>query len=196
MISDNGSQCVGAERDLKEMIRGWNNEKLREFSAERGIQWKFSTPAAPHQNGCAEALAKTCKRALKKAIGEQVLTPLELYTCLLEVSSLVNQRRIGLIPNDLDDGSYLCPNDLLLRRASSQVPQGHFKETSNPGRRVEFVQRVVDYLWKRWSRDVFPSLISRETFVIVKDPNAVQVPRRKKAGRAVSNNEIGQRQIL
>ena len=40
----------------------------------------FITPGAPHQNGCAEALVKTCKSALKKAVGSQVLTPLELYT--------------------------------------------------------------------------------------------------------------------
>ena len=37
--------------------------------------------------------------ALKKAIGEQVLTPFELYTCQLEVENLVNQRPIGRIPN-------------------------------------------------------------------------------------------------
>ena len=117
MISDNGSQFIGAERLLKELIKGWDIEKLREFSAEKGIKWQFTTPASPHQNGCAEALVKSCKMALKKAIGEQVLAPFELYTCLLEVANLVNQRPIGRIPNDPDDGSYLCPNDILLGRS-------------------------------------------------------------------------------
>ena len=95
MISDNGSQFVGAERELKEMLTGWDTEKLREFSAEDGLQWKFITPESPHQNGCAEALVKSCKQALKKAIGDQLLTPFELYTCLVEVANLVNQRPIG-----------------------------------------------------------------------------------------------------
>ena len=45
----------------------------------------------PHQNGCSEALVKGCKLALKKAIGDQVLTLFELYTCLLEVANLMNQ---------------------------------------------------------------------------------------------------------
>ena len=49
------------------------------------MRWQFIMPGAPHQNGCAEALVKGAKKALKKAIGEQVLTPFELYTCLLEV---------------------------------------------------------------------------------------------------------------
>jgi len=51
MISDNGSQLVGAERELREMIEGSGSDKLREFSADRGIKWQFTTPAAPHQNG-------------------------------------------------------------------------------------------------------------------------------------------------
>ena len=43
MISDNGSQLVGAERELREMVKGWDTNKLREFSAEKGMQWKFTT---------------------------------------------------------------------------------------------------------------------------------------------------------
>jgi hypothetical protein len=34
---------------------------------------------------CAEALVKSVKIALKKAVGDLTLTPFELYTCLLEV---------------------------------------------------------------------------------------------------------------
>ncbi|XP_048577231.1 uncharacterized protein K02A2.6-like [Nematostella vectensis] len=141
VLSDNGSQMAGAERELRELIKGLNDDQLRQFNAEKGIRWIFITPAAPHQNGCAEALVKTCKTALKKAVGEQTLTPMELYTCLLEAGNLVNQRPIGRIPNDPDDGKYLCPNDILLGRASSDVPQGPFRETPNPRQRVEFVQK-------------------------------------------------------
>ena len=162
MMSDNGTQFVGAERELREMITGWNKDELREFCAEKGMKWKFTTPAAPHHNGCAEALVKSCKKALEIAIGKQVLTPFELYTCLLEVANLVNQRPIGRIPNDPDDGTYLCPNDILLGRSTAEVPQGTFKQTKNPRDRVEFVQRLVDSFWKRWSRDVFPSLVPRK----------------------------------
>ena len=109
MLSDNGTQLVGAERELREMIEGWNVKELQDYCAEKGVEWKFVTPAATHQNGCAEAykLVKSCKLALKKAVGDQILTPFELYTVLQEVANLVNQRPIGRTPNDPDDGSYL-----------------------------------------------------------------------------------------
>jgi hypothetical protein len=107
-------------------------------------------------------ITQSCKRALKKAIGKQKLAPFELYTYFLEVANLINERPIGCIPNDPDDGSYICPNDILLGRSSSHVPQGPFRETRNPRHRVEFIQQIVDSFWKCWMRDVFPALVPRK----------------------------------
>ena len=73
------------------------------------MKWKFTTPAAPHQNGCVEALVTSC---ITKVIGEQILTPLELQTCFVEVANLVNQLPTGHIPSDPDDGTYLCLHDV------------------------------------------------------------------------------------
>lgn len=106
------------------MVEGLDTDKLRDFRAERSIHWLFTAPAAPHQNACAEALIKSCKLALKKAIGEQALSPFKLYTCLLEVENLVNQRPIGRVPNDPDEGKYWCPNDVLLERATRNERHG------------------------------------------------------------------------
>jgi transposase InsO family protein len=161
MISDNGTHMVGAEREVRQMIEGWDTSKLKEFCANRGMTWQFTTPLAPHQNGCAELMVKSIKTALKKAIGDTVLNPFELYTCLLEAANLVNQRPNGRIPNDPNEGSYLCPNDILLGRCSTTIPQGPFRETKNPRHRFEFCQRIVDTFWKIWSRDVLPVLIVR-----------------------------------
>jgi hypothetical protein len=105
---------------------------------------------------------------------------------LLEAANLINQRPIGRIPNDPDDGSFLCPNDILLGRASTVVPQGPFRETKNPRHRVEFIQKIIDSFWKRWYRDVFPSLVPRKKWkverrnvrvddiVVIQDSNAVR----------------------
>ena len=63
MMTDNGTQFVGAEKELRQMVSGLNQLQIQEYCAEKGMPWKFTTPAAPHQNGCAEALVKTCKSA-------------------------------------------------------------------------------------------------------------------------------------
>ena len=91
----------------------------------------------------------------------------------MEIANLVNQRPIGRIPNDPDDGSYLCPNDMLLGRSSSKVPEGPFKATKNPRDRVEFIQRIVCSFWVRWTNDVFQSLVPRKKWSL--DRGNVQV---------------------
>ena len=67
----------------------------------------------------------------------------------------------------------MWPNDMLLGRATSEVPQGPFNDTKNPRCRVEFVQKIVDSFWKRWNRDVFPALVTRKKWHV--DKRNVQV---------------------
>ena len=64
ILSENCSQFVSAKKELRQMVGDINEDEVKEFCGEKGMQWKFITPGAPHQNGCAEALVKTCKRAL------------------------------------------------------------------------------------------------------------------------------------
>ena len=66
MISDNGSQMFGTEQQVQAMVKEVDTERLKEFYAEEGMKWHFATPAAPHQNGYAEALVKSYKLTSKK----------------------------------------------------------------------------------------------------------------------------------
>ena len=106
-----------------------------------------------------EALVKSTKRALTVAIGDNILKPLELQTAMFEAAQLVNQRPIGNHPTNPNDGVYMCPNDLLLGRATPAVPQGPFKERCSFRFRFDFVQMIVEAFWKRWVHEVFPNLV-------------------------------------
>lgn len=134
---------------------------VEEFSSQMGIDWAFSAPDAPWQNGCAESLVKSVKKALHTAIGEQELTFTETQTVLVESAALVNERPIGRHPTDAEDGSYLCPNDLILGRSSNQIPEAEYSLDSSPQKRHQFVQKIVSAFWKKWNRDYFPSLLVR-----------------------------------
>ena len=96
------------------------------------------------------------------ALGESIMTFSELQTVCYEAANPVNERPIGRHPTSPEDGTFLCPNDLLLGRSTPRVPSGSFGLTSNPNHRYEFAQRVVDGFWRKWSRDFFPSLIVRQ----------------------------------
>ena len=124
----------------------------------------FTSADAPWQNGCSEALIKSIKKSLQVAIGDSIfgLTFSELQTACYEAANLVNERPIGRNPTSPEDGSYLCPNDLLLGRSTSRIPSDPFRETNNPNHRHEFVQKIVDAFWAKWIRDYFSSLIVQQ----------------------------------
>ena len=186
LISDQGTQLIAASKELKTAIRLLNNDKLQEFGAEKGINWKFTPPDGPWFNGCAEALVKSIKRSIQAAIGEQILLFSELQTVLFEVANLINERPIGRHPTDVSEGSYLCPNDLILGRCDGRIPSGPFKQHCSPTHRFRFVQSIVNSFWLKWTRHYFHSLIIRQKWhhekrnmksgdiVMIQDSNAIR----------------------
>ena len=104
-------------------------------------------------------MVKSIKRALNVILAGKVCSFAEWQTVVYEAAQLVNQRPIGRKPLTPDDGTYLCPNDLLLGRCTNDVPQGPFSESSHANQRLNFIQEIVTSFWKRWTREVFPSLV-------------------------------------
>ena len=170
------------------MVKGFDKDVLREYGHENGVQieWKFSTPDSPWKNGCVEALIKSVKKGTSAAIGDQVLSYSELSTVMYEVANLLNERPIGKIPTDVDDGAYLAPNDLILGRATSRIPSGPFDVQASSKRRYQFIQSIVYAFWIKWNRYYFPSLLIRRKWhtehrnmqvgdvVIIQDSNAIR----------------------
>ena len=111
------------------MIDRWDWKKIYQFGEDKGTTWTATkADDAPWENGCCEAMIKQAKRCLMLSFRESTLTVLELQTVFYEASNLLNQRPIGVKTQDPDQGSYLCPNDLLLGRASNNAPSGFMEQ--------------------------------------------------------------------
>ena len=63
MISDNGTNFVRAERELKELVEQLDQDKIEKSAANKGIKWSFNPPWAPHFGGVHETMIKSAKRA-------------------------------------------------------------------------------------------------------------------------------------
>ena len=188
VYSDQGSQLVSASKELKLMMPNIDLNNIATSCTSYGTQWVFNKSAdAPWQNGCSEALIKSIKRSLAASIGDNKLTFGEMQTALFEVANLLNERPIGIKPGlDIELGSYLCPNDLLLGRTNIKAPPDMYSKDKNYKYRLEFMERILNSFWKKWHRDFFPTLIIRQKWhvdkrnmcvgdiVLVKDSNAIR----------------------
>ena len=159
LFSDNGTQLVAVNKELSNITMDWDWKKLKGFGVTEGFEWIFTSADAPWQNGVTEAVIRSVKQAINASIGDSIVTFSELQTVLYEVANLLYERPIRRHPTSPDDGAYLCPNDLLLGRATSRVPSGPFDEKAYNRQRFTFVQTIISTFWKKWTRDYFPSLL-------------------------------------
>ena len=60
--SDNGSNLVGAARELKEGISSWNEEKFHKALHQQQITWQFNPPGGSHFGGVWERLIRSVRK--------------------------------------------------------------------------------------------------------------------------------------
>ena len=60
--SDNGTNFIGAEKQLREIVKKGNIVNIAAELAHKGIKWRFNPPSAPHQGGIWERLVRSFKR--------------------------------------------------------------------------------------------------------------------------------------
>ena len=65
IVSDNGSNFVGGERELRDAIACWNNEQIHNFMLQKQIDWSFNPPASSHFGGIYERQIRSVRKHLK-----------------------------------------------------------------------------------------------------------------------------------
>jgi hypothetical protein len=159
--SDNGSNFVGAEKELKNAIRQWNQTKIDEFLKQREIKWQFNPPTASHMGGIWERQIRSIRRILGVLLNQQNVEDETLSTLMCMVESMVNSRPLTVVSDDHKDPEPLTPNHLLLLRAGSTMPPGIFEERDKFRRRWRQVQYLADVFWHRWLTEYLPTLQQR-----------------------------------
>lgn len=161
MFSDNGTNFVGANRELREALKAIDQEKVHDVLASKGIQWHFNPGRTPHFSGVIEILVKSVKRALRTVLKNQCVHEPVLHTLMCEVESVVNSRpltHVG-VENPVSEPEPLTPNHFLLHRSvvvSSPIDTA--SEDSLTRKRWRLTQLLTDQFWRRWRREYLPSL--------------------------------------
>ena len=166
VISDNGTNFVGAVNDINELERASYN--IQKEMAKDKIQWIFNPPSAPHFGGVYESLIKSMKRAMTRILTNADVNDEELMTVLIEIEHLINERPIGICDEDSKSFSALTPNHFLLG-----ITESNPEFTSNKDKvrhRWRRSQEFLKQLWKRWMEEVVPNWATRQKWLETKRP--------------------------
>ena len=168
--SDNGSNFVGAERELRKAVNSLDQVRIAECLRQKEITWTFNPPAASHMEGVWERMIRSVRRILALLMKEQTLSDETLLTLMCEVESTINSRPITVVSDDPNDMEPLTPNHLLMMRSPPTPATDEIDQRDSYRRRWKQVQYLAALFWRRWTREYLPALQQRHKWVDAK-PN-------------------------
>ncbi|CAH0727196.1 unnamed protein product, partial [Brenthis ino] len=163
IYTDNGTNFVGANKELKEALDTMKQEDLISEAEKIGVQWKFIPPGAPNMGGAWERLVRSIKTALDATLNERQPREEVLHTLLLEAEHIVNSRPLTHLSENPEEEA-LTPNHFLIGRSCGAARIGSFEDNELVGRHTwKATQRLADHFWQRWLREYLPTLLPRKT---------------------------------
>ncbi|XP_031554426.1 uncharacterized protein LOC116291397 [Actinia tenebrosa] len=189
--SDQGTNFVGAQRELKEAFNEMNVDNIKAELQKIQCDWvtfKMNVPAASHMGGVWERQIRTVRSVLSSLLldnGSQ-LDDDSLRTFMCEAESIVNSRPLTINQlTDHDSPEPLTPSHLLTMKSKVLLPPpGNFEAADIYARkRWRRVQYLANQFWTRWRKEFLLSLQGRnkwtrtrrnltiEDIVLIKDEN-------------------------
>lgn len=185
IYTDNGTNFVGAERELRNTVTAIiKSSEFMEFLELNHITWKFSPPHGPNFGGLWESCVKAAKFHLKRIIGNAHLTYEALLTCFIQIEAVLNSRPLVPLSSDPSDIAALTPGHFLIGEPLIALPQIDVTNISeNRLSHYHRMQQQVQHFWRRWSYHYLNTLQERSkwesrfpnvkvgTLVVIKDDN-------------------------
>lgn len=170
VVSDNGTNFVGANNYIKNIIETINDGKhTYQMESIFNLKWTFITPNAPHHGGIYEAAVKSVKHHLPRIIGNVSLTFEHYNTVLCQIEACLNSRPLTSLSDDPTTMNALTPGHFLIGEALIAMPDER-NWTEVPTNRLnhyEEVQRIVQHFWERWRNEYLSTLINRSKWTRV-----------------------------
>ncbi|XP_065074449.1 uncharacterized protein LOC135698401 [Ochlerotatus camptorhynchus] len=165
IFSDNGTNFVGANRDLVKEI---NVACADTFTGAR-TRWTFNPPSAPHMGGAWERMVRSVKEALHVFTDGRKLTDEILQTALIEAENLVNSRPLTYVSTNVkEDKEALTANHFLRGRSSAECLPSRIPVDLADTLRSSYsrAQQLADGFWDRWQREYLPTLNRRSKWYL------------------------------
>ncbi len=157
MHSDNGTNFVGANRELKASFNDMDQGKIQSYLKRLEIQWTFNPPSASHMGRTWERCIRSVRKILSGLLHEHGshLNTDSLATLLCEVEAILNSRPLSTVSGDPRDIEPLTPNHILTGRSQATVvPPGVFqREDVYARKRWRRVQYLANLFWSRWKNE-------------------------------------------
>ena len=157
VVSDQGTNFISANRELKELVEKLEKNKICQRTANRGVTCIFNPPQAPHFGGAHEIMIKAAKKAIHAVLGEANVTDEELMMTFTGKESLLNSRPITYQTANPCGETLLTPNHFLYGQVGGTLTPGSIGKTEfHPKKQWRRVQELISHFWYPWLKEWLP----------------------------------------
>ena len=160
IISDNGTTFKDA--------------KVKKFTLERNIEWKFNVPTASWWGVFFEICVKLVKRCLKKVLGNAKLSYEELESVLIETEGVLNSRPLTYVYEELSEDP-LTPSHLVIGRRLLDKPTVSTESLRTMARRERYLQSLLTHFKNRWRTEYLTGIREYQKLKVAEPKRAIQV---------------------
>ena len=180
LVSDNGTNFVGANAILKKEMEAYRNSSTQ-LLATRGIEWEFIPAHTPHRGGVWERIVGLFKRMLA-TLGKGDATKYDVFhTTIIEMEATLNRRPLCALSQSPNDMEALTPAHILYPATFAHssaiiIPSGEVEEAEALRSTWKRAQSRVNACKKLFYREYIAILQQRRKWTNDDDES---IPRRE-----------------
>ena len=153
VLSDNGSNFIGADRELREALDKLGQCKIYNDLSSQNIVWKFNTPLSPWKGGTWQSMVKLTKKAMKAVMKDGIYLEESLITLLCEIEAMLNSRPLLPCSNNPSDFDAMSPNDFIIKKFNNFAPSDFNEDDISSRKKFKSVQSYSNEFWRRFIKE-------------------------------------------
>ncbi|CAK1589447.1 unnamed protein product [Parnassius mnemosyne] len=157
IFTDNGTNFRGTANLLKDI----NWQEVESVTAVHAIKWRFIPPRTPWWEGWWESLIRVLKEMLRRILGRQRLTWVELDTVLCDCEAVINSRPLTYVSTCTDDLRPLTPMLFLHGLPSNDTSDLDYVDNMNLNVRYKYLQKLREDFRVRFRKEYLALLTAR-----------------------------------
>lgn len=123
MLSNDSTNSIGGYKEIQQLLKQIDQDKIQIMTSNKGINWHWNPPVAPHFGGVFKRMIRSTKRAVNAILENADVKDEELQTVFSGVESLMNSRQLTLFSSDPNDEPVLTPNHFLNGHLGGELAQ-------------------------------------------------------------------------
>ena len=162
IMSDNGTNVVGANKELQTSLQKLDQSKIVFCLTDYNIEWKFNPPIAPWMGGAWESMVKLTKRALYTIISNRTIYEDLLVKLFCEIEYMLHSRPLVDLSDEPNDFQAITPNHFVCKSFNNPCPGDFDDKFANYKKKWKSLQLLSNMFSKIFIKAYVPFLNKRQ----------------------------------